>query len=518
MLSELIDNSIAHKQPGVPLEIDITITHDDQTNEAVELEIKDNAAGISDAILGDALSPWGMAGVHGAGSISEHGIGMKAAMIGLGSQPKIVTACSSDTHEKVVDYTLIGQVGALQIPRQPKSMDHGTIITIKNFHERGKYLGIWAEGVQGRPIDRLFNEVCRKLGQRYRLLIEDNTVFSPNGLKLHRVKPDGSVVSKAVSPLAPVYLENPHGAPKFAWINQFALAGNTWTATLTFGKAPSKEDWKLHETGALSAEVALSRNKKYDPYWVSADKRGFDLIMNKRVIRSYYLFDSRTKSDDFPSIIGTDKPHPLLNQLRGEIHLLTGFKTNNDKTDVHVDDNFVELGKQISDVLNGKRNGPSGVKIDYMKEIRKRINLDHMEEKHARKKLAKKWGAEGFIGWKGFPAIKEVREELSVSDGRVDIMINEHQKNKEKVCVELKVVEADGQDVYQLLMYMEATNSRHGILCSMPDEDGKLNDGAKSAIEIAKKKRNKWYRPWSNIKIDWISIASELGESVDGDS
>ena len=35
-------------------------------------------------------------------------------------------------------------------------------------------------------------------------------------------------------------------------------------------------------------------------------------------------------------------------------------------------------------------------------------------------------------------------------------MINEHQKNKEKVCVELKVVE-DGQDVYQLLMYMEAT-------------------------------------------------------------
>ena len=102
-----------------------------------------------------------MAGVHGAGSISEHGIGMKAAMIGLGSQPKIVTACSSDTHEKVVDYTLIGQVGALQIPRQPKSMDHGTIITIKNFHERGKYLGIWAEGVQGRPIDRLFNEVCR---------------------------------------------------------------------------------------------------------------------------------------------------------------------------------------------------------------------------------------------------------------------------------------------------------------------------------------------------------------------
>ena len=52
----------------------------------------------------------------------------------------------------------------------------------------------------------------------------------------------------------------------------------------------------------------------------------------------------------------------------------------------------------------------------------------------------------------------------------------------------------------------------------MPDEDGKLNDGAKSAIEIAKKKRNKWYRPWSNINIDWISIASELGESVDGDS
>ena len=70
---------------------------------------------------------------------------MKAAMIGRGSQPKIVTSVPPiPDPEKVVDYTfLIGQVGAITNTEATKNHDHGTIITIKmTIHERGKYLGI----------------------------------------------------------------------------------------------------------------------------------------------------------------------------------------------------------------------------------------------------------------------------------------------------------------------------------------------------------------------------------------
>ena len=80
LLSELIDNAVAARHPDRLLEVRVHISVD-ADNIPQELVISDNASGIAQERLGRAITP---AGVQGANSLNEHGLGMKQAVSALG--------------------------------------------------------------------------------------------------------------------------------------------------------------------------------------------------------------------------------------------------------------------------------------------------------------------------------------------------------------------------------------------------------------------------------------------------
>ena len=80
LLSELIDNSIAAREPDSLLHIIIKIGVSQSDQYSNWLSIRDDASGISREELGTAISP---AGKQTSSALNEHGMGMKQAVAGL---------------------------------------------------------------------------------------------------------------------------------------------------------------------------------------------------------------------------------------------------------------------------------------------------------------------------------------------------------------------------------------------------------------------------------------------------
>ncbi|MFM6021715.1 MAG: ATP-binding protein, partial [Dolichospermum sp.] len=100
VISELIDNSLAAK--GKNLEIKIKLYFDKKKGEKlypVRLTITDNANGINQDKLGQAITP---AGVQSRNSLNEHGLGMKQAISALGKLEYLATKTLGEEQARVV--------------------------------------------------------------------------------------------------------------------------------------------------------------------------------------------------------------------------------------------------------------------------------------------------------------------------------------------------------------------------------------------------------------------------------
>lgn len=139
---------------------------------------------------------------------------------------------------------------------------------------------------------------------------------------------------------------------------------------------------------------------------------------------------------------------------QGEIIVRNGFKTTLFKDDIEPDENYVHFIRSIA----------LQVKNFIKYESNKAKNLIKKENEY-NKDLCRIWNGAGLHA--------SPHRKVDVCNGEIDIIkydkpLNELDFDKEEriikdkgLLIELKVVEACGQDIYQILMYLENSPSVH---------------------------------------------------------
>jgi hypothetical protein len=199
------------------------------------------------------------------------------------------------------------------------------------------------------------------------------------------------------------------------------FSGKGWEAELTFGYAPADKEFD---------ELGLARPGKFDPYYVSLNRQGLDLISNDRVIEFHQLSEL-----DLVAV-----RHPDFNSIRGEIDLKEGFKTAITKNAIMYDDHYKEVLQQIKDFLERKeflkhRTWPQEIPESVLRD---RL-VHHLKNRSVDPK-------------------KNVVKELAIGGlgGFVDVLADGEP-------YEIKTTKADGIDIYQLFAYMDMGKFDKGI-------------------------------------------------------
>jgi len=505
-LFELMDNSIFHPQEYVPMNIEINVhmKEDQQQGDLVEkIEIFDNGCGIDSTIIFAALSPWGRKGLNDENNPSEHGMGMKYGISGLGKCFTLKTKTSRDTHAKIVTQEtcklmvrhIALEMGPVTLAEEVVNWDHGTRITITNCNEKGHELGFRAG-----PADTL-RDSALEISNRYRRFIPNR--LHPTNFSLKRIDSQGNTHPyPLVSGYKPIYCFNPfQHEMKLPIINGFDLVPedgtDRWEAKLTFGVAPSDNEWaSVH----FRDEERNSRNRQYDLYKVKTSGGGFDVVYKDLVLQREYL--TKNKLGGLPEII---KNHPSNNRLRGIIDLKKGFSSRTEKVGVKGDANFRELAALIGKILKGEVEGPredpdhistwkdseNSRKIRYTKWLGGGKSFTERELEGG---LVNRWEAErkGQVPW--FPRFNTFRRQRTRDTGIPDIVINKD--SWKPICVEVKAGEADGNAVYQLFKYMQEHNTKYGIIASPEISQGGL-DALNQVLRLNRPSLfNWWFRPY----------------------
>ncbi|MGB2038626.1 MAG: ATP-binding protein, partial [Candidatus Poseidoniaceae archaeon] len=319
-LFELMDNSIFHAEEHVPMNIEINVhmKENQQEGDLVEkIEIIDNGCGIDSTIIFAALSPWGRKGLNDEDNPSEHGMGMKYGISGLGKNFTLETKTRRDTHSKIVTQEtcklmvrhIAQNLGPVVLEENIVTWDHGTRITITNCNEKGHELGFKVSAAD------TLRDAALEISNRYRRFIPNK--LHPDNFSIKRIDHQGNVIYdySLISGYKPIYYFNPfQDELKLPIIDRFPLepedGSNRWYATLTFGVAPSEIEWNTHFT----EEEQQKRNRQYDLYKVKTSGGGFDVVYKDLVLQREYL--TKDKLGGLPGII---KNHPSNNRLRGII-------------------------------------------------------------------------------------------------------------------------------------------------------------------------------------------------------
>lgn len=326
MLSELIDNSIAARIVGEDLRVTIEIYYGN-TNKAEKLIYFDNASGISEEKLGEALSP---AAIQTRGSLNEHGMGMKQAIAGIGEFEYLATKVNGEELARVITELKYGNIETFT--SEEFDGEHGIEIAIKNVNSI----------VTANP-SVITQHIVPYLGARYRnFLKEDNKILNLT-VKLINEQTNQATNVWNIKQVKPIYFHPSYRVNKPVIYN-FPVNGNGWSAELTFGYAPANKN-DIDELG-------INKPERYEPYYVSLSKQGLDVLLHDRVILFHQLSEI--------GIVGSK--HPSLNTIRGEIKLIEGFSTAITKNSIMEDKNYQECIEKIKDILTGRVAGPRGEK------------------------------------------------------------------------------------------------------------------------------------------------------------
>jgi anti-sigma regulatory factor (Ser/Thr protein kinase) len=434
LLSELIDNSIAASTVTKPVSVVIDI-YVDASTKPVEFVIRDNARGIPPDKLGIAITP---AGIQTIDSLNEHGLGMKQAISALGTLKYLATKTANEPSARVV---LKFQFGDIPIYEADFDSESGTEIAITNL----------SPIVTANPAS-ITRSLSKYLGARYRRFLKpDNKSLD---LKINiRKQANGQVTNywelKEVKP----YYFHPYTRTNKPVILKYPVTGNGWKAELTFGYAPQESEYE---------EMGIDPPTKFDPYHISLNRQGLDVILHNRVI----LFHQLAELGFVPT------RHPDYNSVRGEIDLIEGFSTAITKNSIIYDNNFRDCIDEITSILKGDKAGPDGQKKNYLSI---KTYPDQIPEKLLRDRLAA-WLQSNPLNQRS-----DVKTEFAIQgiEGFVDILADGE-------AWELKTDQADARDVYQLFMYMDVGNFEKGFLVAKS-----FTTGAKTAADYVKTKHGK---------------------------
>lgn len=484
MLFELIDNSIQHRvklPKDKPLTIHIDV-HDSSVS-ATKLEkivITDNAGGMEHSMIGKFFSPYHMANHWSnkdSDSLSEHGIGMKTAIRGLGSKHEIFTRADGESKTTKITTEDIRKIpgGEVILPQNTSfkfdhGEDHGTMITITDLETKARDLG-YSSGKQ-KNFEKAF---LWAVGQRYRNFLMQkylNSSSGGGGIYLRRFDSSGKeIFCEEVGGIYPHYYFNPSKNNGKPWFKNHPIesddGGVSWKAKFTMGWAPRDKD--------EYAQLGISPPIQSHPYYVSG-AYGFDIVRNGIVIQPNFF----KQVGDEPGIVkGHSNVHT---RVRGEIILVSGFSSKKEKTGVYVDDNWASLVKKISQILNGEIDGPKppdfkttashtkdwmDAYVDYkpppdkdLDEKNYRIGvINFFNDPETKPNLS------NIDKSVNFPKIIKAEEHVGTGVGQTDILINSPSAD-DMICAEVKApgIKIAGKDVYQCLCYMQDKGIKYGLM------------------------------------------------------
>jgi hypothetical protein len=412
VISELIDNSIAARRSGTKLLVTIDL-YVDQNNSAVSLVIKDNASGITQEQLGTAISP---AGAQSANSLNEHGLGMKQAVAALGQLNYLATKTLGEGQARVIREFRYGNIQTYYVDWEGEC---GTEIAVNNLR-----------AIVTTNASVISRSLVPYLGARYRRFLKPDNSVLELVINLRSIETGRATNEWRVSANKPVYF-HPNTRVNSPVIHNHRLRGSGWEALLTFGYAPREAEYE---------ELELESPSKFDPYNVSLNKQGLDVILHDRVILFHQL-----------SELGVvNQRHPDFNHIRGEIDLIRGFHTAITKNAIIEDRNFRECVEQVRLVLQGEKPGPSGNPKTY---LRIKTYPDQIPEPLLRDRLAT-WLQNNPLSRRDTVETEYVVEGV---EGYIDILADGE-------AWELKTNQARALDVYQLFMYMDIGDIDIGYL------------------------------------------------------
>lgn len=435
LISELIDNAIAAINESYQLNVSVKIFVDEQNN-PTDFTITDNASGIRQNLLGRAISP---ADIQTKNSLNEHGLGMKQAVAALGKLKYLATKVINEEKARVITEF---KFGSLKTYTADFENSTGTEICVTDL----KPIVVTNAASYTRSI-------IPYLGARYRSFLK------PENKKLNLIisiikKGTNEIIYEwSVQEIKPIYF-HPSTRENRPVILRHSLNGQKWKAELTFGYTP-KDDAEYEELG-------IEIPNKFHPYKVSLSRQGLDVILHDRVILFHQLSELE---------IITNR-HSDYNYIRGEINLIDGFSTAITKNSIIHDLNFKECIEEITQILNGQKEGPSGKSLNYLKS---KTYPEEIPEKLLRDRLIE-WLVNNPMNKK-----KSVNKEYVIEgiEGHIDILAD-------KEAWELKVEQANALDVYQLFMYMDIGDIQKGFLVAKS-----FTPGAKIAVEKIKEKHKK---------------------------
>lgn len=413
-LCELIDNSIASKQPDSPFRVDIIFTKKTDTPNYY-LYIVDNSLGMSAKTLENAMQPGRSASTKDR--LHEHGFGLKHSLATLTKHTRFWKIWSKDLNTD--------RIASVQSPFGKKmKMDDDTNFPTLPYIVRDVSTVIQAEitfdyiqTVQGRgapaqSLEKLLEWVREHLGVIYRGYLTTN---AENDYEV-----DGQIfVSLDTDKKKVIPIEIPiegNEDDKF----QMEVEGKLYW--LKFTKGLINEEKVNNFFGDKKGLKAYYQN--------STKTQGIDIRIGKRVIAT----------KQFESIYGLT-PHPQYNAFVGELVIpelpRNVLRTVNNKTNVDYDDNnwqkiFTHL----------KVNHPVSENPRYSTE----------------KKLTEKWknklleSEERDIVNSHFPT--------AFAGVEIDV-IREKFDTKEITIYELKIGKAKPIDLYQLKMYWDGLTLTH---------------------------------------------------------
>lgn len=414
LLSELIDNCIAARTAGQLLTVTVDVLVDDSNN-AVEFVISDDASGIPQETLALAVTP---AGINSHNSLNEHGLGMKQAVSAIGRLNYLATKTAAEPMARVIREFRFGD---LQVFTAPYDRPKGTTISVVDI----KPIVVTNSATMTRTI-------VPYLGARYRRYLKPEArqlVLQVN--IANRAKVREPIYSWCVEQVAPVYF-HPATRDNRPVIHRHTIRGATWEAELTFGYAPhSEEEYE---------ELGLDAPTKFHPYKVSLNRQGLDILLHDRVILFHQLSELEIVA----------MRHNDYNDVRGEIALVRGFSTAITKNAIIHDDNFRDCISCITRILNGEAAGPNDKIKDY---LARKTYPEEIPEILLRDRLSE-WLANNPVNKRDSVSVEYVVEGI---EGFIDIRADDE-------AWEIKTDQATARDVYQLFMYMDVGHLSKGFL------------------------------------------------------
>ena len=442
-LCEFIDNILNHnpnKKATISIEWFISRKYPSQNI----LQIKDNAEGIPRDILKVVFTLGRGTAINEIKIFSEHGFGMKAAMLSLGDIKGFKTKYYKDEIGSCLVYNNIKDAHSddepvLKFEEFEDDTWIGTEITLNKLEPA--YIPDSA---------RVMRNISTQLGAIYAKFIDDNKLEIKLAFHNRDTKNDdyNEIVKSHHRIWAHGTKRDANGAPlQEADLPMITLKGgkgkNAWEAKFKAGYKPSDDE--------LFEMTGKTKWPEKSPYSPIHDNVGFDVIKHGRVIIFGVMGDAASGRGNY---------------LQGEIHLVKGFTTTTTKDSMKKDKNWLELEKKLKKVIKDQRLD------DRVKTGFKRVRGTEL---HVTNKIAESLRKDTVMhAMRGIkdPNVEIVSfAELYNSDqepiGEADILISPTADNNTgELIYEVKKEEADVDAVRQIFGYMKARGIKEGIIAA----------------------------------------------------